>query len=82
MKRWCIIDLEWLGAGDEISRPDGDFLPERYRPSLFYDERAVAEAELFRLKKKYRGDFHLFESVGKIVRSPVTPGVFHLTEIF
>jgi hypothetical protein len=79
MKRWCIINLQWLGAGDEIGRPNGDCLPERYRPSIFYNDRAVAEAELFRLKKKYPGDFHLFESVGKIVPSPVAPGAFHLT---
>ena len=79
MKRWCIINLEWLGVGDGMSRPNGDLLPERYRPGVFYDDRERAEAELFRLRKQCRGDFHLFEAVGKVVESPVAPGVFHLT---
>lgn len=80
MKRWCIIKLDWLGSGDSIQRPDADYLPERYRPSCFYEDRSAAEAELFRLKKKYGGKFYLFESVGKAVESPVVPGVFHFDE--
>ena len=80
MKRWCIINLEWLKPGKFNGTPAHENLPERYRPGRFYQDRAVAEKELLRLRKEYRGDYFLFEAVSKAVESPVVPGLLHMTE--
>ena len=80
MKRWCIINLELLKHGKFDGTNPYEHLPERFRPGRFYQDRAAAESELFRLREAFRGDYFLFEAVGKAVESPVVPGVLHLTE--
>ena len=83
MKRWCIINLSRIHDAEISDRfpLDCEKVEDRYRPKVFYQERDVAEAEIFRLTQKWGEGFYLFESVGKVVRSIVNPKYFHLEDL-
>ena len=74
---WCIIDLSRLEPAI------GGYLQPRGKgPTVFYDDRAEAEAELLRLSTRHaRGQFVLFEAVAQVNESPVVAGVSYIEEV-
>jgi len=85
MKTWCIIDLSNLHDGDGHSpdpySSDTAKLDLEHGPTIFYYRKPPAEKEIFRLQEKFpASEFHLFESVGKVVKSQVNPAAAHIEE--
>ena len=80
---WCIIDLSRLEpAICGYLRPSGYLQPKGKGPTVFYDDRAEAEAELLRLSTRHaRGQFVLFEAVAQVNESPVVAGVSYIEEV-
>jgi hypothetical protein len=82
MKRWCIINLTdiWDAAISDPFPLNCEKLEDLRSPMVFYQDRDEAESKLFRLTEKYGEGFYLFESVGKVVRSPVDSKYYHLVK--
>ena len=60
---WMIINIDQLF---EHHKAVGRFIPEKQRPTVLYDDKEVAEAEIVRLGFTHPGcEFILFEAVGK-----------------
>lgn len=85
MKRWCIINLDYIRNAEFADRIplDCEYLPGDNRPSVFYSDLGAAEMALLRLatKSEGKGEFYLFEAVAMVVESMAVKGAKYIEEV-